>query len=179
MKQRLFVVFLCSLLLPNFVVAQETKTNDRELSINNIEEYYTKDTTRIHSDYRKAIEVAPSLVMRLKAINEAEEAYNNLVNEYFKLLFQNLNKEERILIMNDQRRWKQYVRVELKLYNTFAKPPYVQKSDNKEQYVYYAKRYLEQTRQRAKSLYLFLLAINRRNNQGLYKIEKECVSPLL
>ncbi|QZT36606.1 hypothetical protein K5X82_15340 [Halosquirtibacter xylanolyticus] len=179
MKQHRWVVFICVFMVGFTIKAQTQRTEKRELTIENIEFQYSADTAKVNRQYCKDMQAAPSAVMILKAINDAEDSYNNLVNEYFKILFQNLNKDERIMIMNDQRRWKQFIRAQLKLYGTFSKPPYVHKDQNQHHYIYYSKKYLEQTKQRLNTLFSFIRSVYRRNHQDAFQLERECVSPLL
>ncbi|MDC1106766.1 hypothetical protein OAT16_08660 [Prolixibacteraceae bacterium] len=179
MKQHPWVVFICAFIIGLTVKAQTPEEETIELTIENIELRYTTDTAIINKAYSKAIQSAPNAAMRLRAISDAEDSYTYLVNEYFKLLFQNLKKEERIMIMNDQRRWKKFIQTQLKLYSTFSRPPYVHKDQYQNQYIHFSKKYLEQTKERLNSLYVFIRSVHQRNYKGAYQIERECVSPLL
>ncbi|QZE14520.1 hypothetical protein K4L44_01220 [Halosquirtibacter laminarini] len=159
-------------------VEAQDHTQDIERTINNIQACYIEDTTQINRTYRQAIVNAPNSAMELNAINQAENEYSNLVKEYYKLLFKNLNREEKILIMNDQRKWKQFINTERSIYSNFSKPPYVMNHESKDRYVFFAKRYLSQTQDRLGSLYTFLQHIYLRNHKNNLVIDKVCVSPL-
>jgi uncharacterized protein YecT (DUF1311 family) len=133
----------------------ETKDSgyDSEAKTNLYKEFVL-DTFKIERRLALRIDEDYSTASMVKASYEAEQAYDALLNKYYKVLIERLNSDDKEVLKHAQRSWLSYRDAERKFYHTVAKEEY--SGGGTIQRTITASRFLHQTKSRVIELYRYI-----------------------